>query len=91
MPFGDVYLPGKSGNLPVLRHIPQPLHAGGLEPDAGVQAPRDGLVDQCLPLLIQQGDEPLLGRDITLYLLVGVVEEPDDGGLFIRWWDWKNG
>ena len=54
----------------------------GFQLDAGVQAPRDGLVDQCLPLLLQQGDEPLLARDVALYLLVGVVEEPDDGGLF---------
>ena len=69
-------------NLPVLRHIPQPLNSGGLEPDTGIQAPGDGLVDQCLPLILQQGDEPLLARDVPPDLLVGVVEEPDDGGLF---------
>ena len=69
----------------MLRHVPQPLHPGWLEPDVGVQAPRDGLVDQCLPLLLQQGDEPLLAGDVALYLLVGVVEEPDNGGLFIGW------
>ena len=64
-----------------------PSHSppGFLEPDARVQAPRDGLVDQCLPLLLQQGDEPLLGRDVTLNLLVGVVEELDDVGLFCCW------
>ena len=63
----------------MLRHLPQPLHPGGFEPDAAVQAPRDGLVDQCLPLLLQQRDEPLLGLDVALDLLVGVVEVPDDG------------
>ena len=90
MPFGDVYLPGKSGNLPVLWHVPQPLHPRVLEPDVGIQAPGDGLVDQCLPLLLQQGDEPLLAGDVALDLLVGVVEEPDDGGLFFGRWRYGN-
>ena len=36
---------------------------------------------------LQQGDEPLLAGDVALDLLVGVVEEPDNGGLFLGRWD----
>ena len=32
----------------MLRHLPQPVHAGGLEPDVGVEAARDGAVDDGL-------------------------------------------
>ena len=71
-------------DLPMLWNLPQPLHAGWPEADAGVQAPRDGLVDQCLPIFFQEGDELLLARDVELDLLVGVVEEPHDGGLVLR-------
>ena len=70
----------------MLWYISQPLHARGLQFHVGVQAPGDGLVDQCLPLLSQEGDEPLLAGDIPLDLRVGVVEEPDDGGLFVEGW-----
>ena len=75
--------------LPVFRHFPQPLHSGGLEPDVGVQAPRDGLVDQCLPLLLQQGDEPLLACDVALDLLVGVVDGTGRMAVLF-FWMWRN-
>ena len=42
----------------------------------------DGLL-----LLVQQGDELLLGPDVAADELVGVVEEADDGGLFGEWRD----
>ena len=54
----------------MLRHISQPLHARELEPDVGVQAPGDCLVDQSLSLLFQQGDEPLLASDVIPILYV---------------------
>jgi hypothetical protein len=40
----------------MLRQIPQPLHAGGLEADVGVEAAGDGAVDDGLLLLLQQLD-----------------------------------
>ena len=69
-------------NLPMLRHFPQPLHAGGLEADVGIEAARDGAVDDGLLLLLQQRDQLLLGADVAPDAPVGVVEEADDCGLF---------
>ena len=66
----------------MLRHVSQPLDTGGLEPDVGVEAPGDGALDDGLPFLLQQGDEPLLGAHVGPDALVGVVQAPDDGGLF---------
>ena len=51
----------KLQNVPMLRHVAQPLHAGGSEGDVGVEAAGDGAVDDGLLLLLQQADEPLLG------------------------------
>ena len=65
----------------MLRHVAQPLHAGGLEPDVGVEAAGYGLLDNGLTLLFQEGDEPFLGADVGLDLLVGFVQVADDGGL----------
>ena len=65
----------------MLRHFPQPLHAGGLETDVGVQAEGDGPVDDGLLLLFQQADELPLGNDVAADAPVGVVEVVDDGGL----------
>ena len=39
-------------HLPMLRHLAEPLDAGGLEADVGVEAAGDGLVDDGLLLLI---------------------------------------
>ena len=69
-------------NLPVLRHVAQPLDAGGLQPHIGVKAPHDSLVDDGLALLLQQGDELLLGADVAVDEVGGVVEVADDGVLF---------
>src|SRR5690606_33958971 len=66
----------------MLRHIPQPLHAGGLEADVGVEAAGDGAVDDGLLLLLQQLDQLLLGADVPPNPPVRVIEEADDGGLF---------
>ena len=48
----------------MLRHVAEPLDAGGLEADVGVEASRDGSVDDGLLLLLQQGDELALGADV---------------------------
>src|SRR5690606_4510721 len=53
-----------SADRPMLRHIPQPFHAGGLEADVGVEAAGDGAVDDGLLLLLQQLDQLLLGADV---------------------------
>ena len=52
-------------HLPMLRHVPQPLHAGGLEADGGVEAAGDGAVDDGLLLFLQQVDQLLLGADVA--------------------------
>ena len=39
------------------RHVAEPLDAGGLEADVGVQPPCDGPVDDGLLLLLQQRDQ----------------------------------
>src|SRR5262245_15688858 len=71
--------------LPMLRHILQPLHAGGLEADVGIEAAGDGAVDDGLLLLLQQFDQPLFGPDVPPNPPLRVVEEADDGGLlFMR-------
>src|SRR5690606_30526489 len=70
----------------MLRHIPQPLHTGGLEADVGVEAAGDGAVDDGLLLLLQQLDQLLLGADVPPNPPVRVVEEADDGSLFGEGW-----
>ena len=67
--------------LPMRWHIAEPLDAGGLEGDVGVEAASDGLVDGGLLLLGQQLDQSLLGADVALDAAVGVVEVADDGAL----------
>ena len=68
------------------RHVAEPLDAGGLEADVGVEAAGDGAVDDGLPLLLQQRDELLLGADVASDAVVHVVEVPDDGALFGEGW-----
>ena len=73
----------------MLRHIPQPLDAGGLEADVGVEAAGDGLVDDGLLLLFQHGTLTVQGRfdqsadRIRFYRarLVGLLDD-GRGGLF---------
>jgi hypothetical protein len=48
----------------MLRHVAEPLDAGGLEADVGVKAAGDGPVDDGLLLLLQQRNEPPLGGDV---------------------------
>ena len=59
---------------PMRRHVPQPLHTGGLEADVGVKAASDGAVDDGLLLLLQKRNQLLLGADVAPYAPVGVVE-----------------
>ena len=71
----------------MLRHISQPLHAGGLEADVRVEAAGDGAVDDGLLLLLQELDQLLLSADVAPDAPVRVVEEADDSGLFEEGWD----
>ena len=73
--------------LPMFRHVAEPFDAGGLEADVGVEAAGNGAVDDGLLLLLQQLDQFLLGADVAPDAPVGVVEKPDDGGLFVRRWN----
>ena len=67
--------------------VAEPLDAGGLEGDVGVEAAGDGAVDDGLPLLLQQRDELLLGADVASDAVVDVVEVADDGALFGEGWE----
>ena len=71
----------------MLRHVAEPVDAGGLEGDVGVEAAGDGLVDDGLLLLLQQGDELALGVDVAADAPVGVVQVADDGGLLLEGWE----
>ena len=71
----------------MLRHVPQPLHAGGLvgRVRLGVRVdhgPSRRWWMKGLLLLLQQLDQLLLGADVAPDAPVGVVEIADDGGLF---------
>ena len=71
----------------MLRHVAQPLDAGGLETDVGVEAAGDGPVDDSLLFLLQQRNELPLGADVAADAPVHVVQVTDDGGLFREGWD----
>ena len=71
----------------MLRHIPEPLHAGGLEAHVRVEAAGDGLMHDDLLLLLQQLNQLLFGVNGASDALVHVVEEADDGDLFGDGWD----
>ena len=73
--------------LPMGGDVAEPLDAGGLEGDVGVEAAGDGAVDDGLPLLLQQRDELLLGADVAADAVVHVVEVADDGALFGEGWE----
>ena len=49
----------------MLRHVAQPLHAGWLEADIGIEAARNRAMNDCLLLLLQQLDQFLLGADVA--------------------------
>ena len=71
----------------MLWHVAEPIDAGGLEADAGIETAGDGLVDDGLLLLFQQRDELALGGDVVLDAAVGVVEVADHGALFGEGWE----
>ncbi len=57
----------------MLGYVAEPLDAGGLEPDVGVEATCDGAVDDDLLLLLQQLNQLLLGVDVASDSPVGVL------------------
>src|SRR3990167_4238841 len=75
----------KAYHVPMLRNIPQPGDAGRLELDGGVNATRDGAVDDGLLLLGQQCNDPTLGPNRPLQPTVRPVQKPPDGELFVKW------
>ena len=76
-------------NLPMRRHIPQPLDAGGFHRGVGVKPLGDGVGDDGLPLFLEQGDERFLLGHQRVDLRRLAVEEGGDGGLFAVCWYWN--
>ena len=70
----------------MLRHVAQPLHAGVLEANVGVETAGYGAVNNGLLLFLQQIYQLLFGADVASDPSVHVVEETDDGGLFGEGW-----
>ncbi len=71
-------------HFPMLGYIAKPFNTRRFEADIRIKPAGDGVVDDGLFLLVQQRDELPLGPDVTPDSPVGVIEEPDDGGLFVR-------
>ena len=71
----------------MLRHVAEPLDAGGLEADVGIEAAGHGLVDDRLLLLLQQRNQLPLRTHIPPNAPVHVVQVADDGDLFQGWWN----
>ena len=69
-------------NFPMLGNISKPFDSRMLQFGTRVEPSCDGLVDDRLLLLVQQGDELLLGPDVPPDEPIGMVEEANDGGLF---------
>ena len=65
----------------MLRHVAEPLDAGGLEADVGVEAAGDGLVDDSPLLLLKQSNQFLLGGDVVTDASVHVVQVANDGSI----------
>ena len=68
-------------------HVAEPVDAGGLEADVGVEAAGDGTMDDGLLLFLQQGDETLLGTDVALNPPVHMVKVTDNDGLLGEGWN----
>jgi hypothetical protein len=74
--------PTELNELPVRRYVADPVDAGGLHGDGGVEAFGDGLGDEGLALLLEEGDEALFLLDQGVDGRRGLaVEEVGDGAL----------
>lgn len=71
----------------MLRYTPQPRDSRWFEWGIWIEPTGNSLVNDRLPLLLQQRDEPFLGSDVAINAVVGVFEVMDDGHLFIKWWN----
>lgn len=74
-------------NVPVLRHIAQPLDSRGLETDIRIETPGDSMVGDGLLLFLQQLDQLLLGRDCPQDASIRMIEKLYDGSLFVCRWN----
>ena len=71
-------------DFPVPRHCPEPLHTGFHQRHSRIEAPGNGVTNDRLPLLFQQGDQPRIPVDQRIYPTRFPVEELGDGPLFGR-------
>src|SRR5882724_10488587 len=65
-------------DYPMLRHIADPVDAGGLEAHVWIEATGHGPMDDHLLLLVQQLDQPPLGADEAIDAVVEVGKEAND-------------
>ena len=66
---------------PMRRYVVVPLNNGGFETDIRIESASDSAVNDGLPLLFEQSDEPLLAINVTVDALINVIEIVDDGYL----------
>ncbi len=69
------------------RNIAEPGNTRGFEGNVWIKAAGDSLMDDSLFLLVEQDNHPLLYSNVAVDLAVGVVEEADDGVLFLKSWN----
>ena len=71
------------------RDIAKPLNARGFKADIGVKPASHGVVDDGLPLLLQQPGKLLFGTDGTTNASINVVQIAYNSGLLSEGWERK--
>lgn len=67
------------------RYLANPVKAGIAEGGVGVEAARNGVVDNGLLLLVEEFNQFTLGPDSLLDALGGVIQIPHNSRLLIGW------
>ena len=67
--------------------VAEPFDAGGFEGDVRIQASSHRLVDDRLPLLLQQRNQLPLRLNIPPHPPVHIIQIARNGGLFMERWE----